>query len=365
MAENRKTAFVLGGGGARGAYEIGVWQALREMDVQIDIVTGCSVGAINGAIIAQDAFDLSLSLWRDIRTEMIVDLGFPRKKTGPLKKLLERYVDEEAVRKSSTDFGLVTVEVPGLIPHHLFIEGIPKGKLVNFLLASASLFPALKLTDIDRTKYADGGYVDNLPVGMALERGATHVIAVDLETVPVQKAPLKQADNLILIQCKWDLGNIMVFDGKNAARNIRLGYLDALKAFGFFDGYYYTFAKSEFPKRMINSAETTARIFELDPQTLFTRDSFQRKLAATVLSYQSETETEALDFQKQLKNHKLNIELALSLLKKINQKSLTLVIAEHLKSDPDLPESLLTKPIALLFKDEFRAAEYLLKEGVL
>lgn len=37
-----KTALVLGGGGARGAYEVGVWQALCELDVPVDIVTGTS-----------------------------------------------------------------------------------------------------------------------------------------------------------------------------------------------------------------------------------------------------------------------------------------------------------------------------------
>lgn len=39
-----KTGLVLGGGGSRGAYEIGVWQALRELGIGIDVVTGTSVG---------------------------------------------------------------------------------------------------------------------------------------------------------------------------------------------------------------------------------------------------------------------------------------------------------------------------------
>ena len=364
MEENRKTALVLGGGGARGAYEIGVWQALREMDIQIDIVTGASVGAINGAIVAQDSFDLALNLWREIQTDMVVDTGFP-KRSSPLKDLLNRYVNENKVRNSRMDYGLATVELP-LTLRHLFVEDIPRGKLVDFIVASCSLFPALKIADINNTKYVDGGYLDNLPVGMALKKGATHVIAVDLETNGlVQKEPLKQANNLILIRCKWDLGDILVFDGKNSTKNLRLGYLDTLKAFGFYDGEYYAFAKGELNKRAVKPAEAAARIFELDPQTLYTKNSFHRKLSEIVLSYQKETEAEVLSFQSQIKKHRLDKDLLFSVVKKINQKSLTLVLADYLKTNPGALESLLSKPVSLLFKEESRSAEYLIKEGIL
>lgn len=49
-----KRAIVLSGGGARGAYQIGVWKALRELNIKYDIITGTSVGALNGALMIQD-----------------------------------------------------------------------------------------------------------------------------------------------------------------------------------------------------------------------------------------------------------------------------------------------------------------------
>ena len=366
MAESMKTALVLGGGGARGAYEIGVWKALREMDVKIHIITGTSVGAINGALVAQDEFELACKVWKEIQTHMVVDKRLLRRENTPLKNLLSRYIDETKVRDSQAAFGLVTVELPGFVPRHFYKEDIPKGKLIDYIVASSSLFPAFRATDINNTKYVDGGYLDNLPVGMALKKGATHVVAVDLSTAGiVQKKPLKEAKNLIIVHCKWDLGDIMEFDGKNSAKNIRLGYLDTLKAFGFFDGKYYTFAKGEMDKRTLKSAETAARVFALDPQILYTRDSFRRQLSATVLSYQKETEAEVQSFQEQVKRHSLEKELLLSLLKKINQKSLAFVIADYLKINPDARDSLLAKPVSLIFKEETRAANYLLKEGIL
>lgn len=70
-----KNALVLGGGGSRGAYQIGVWQGLLEMDIPIDIVTGTSVGAINGCMVAQNKFDAALSLWKEIETNKVFDLN--------------------------------------------------------------------------------------------------------------------------------------------------------------------------------------------------------------------------------------------------------------------------------------------------
>ena len=55
-----KLALVLAGGGARGAYEVGVWQAMSELGMEIDIVTGSSVGSINGAMVCQGDLELSL-----------------------------------------------------------------------------------------------------------------------------------------------------------------------------------------------------------------------------------------------------------------------------------------------------------------
>lgn len=78
MAKNKKTALVLGGGGSRGAYEIGVWQALRELGIKLDIVCGTSVGSINGAVIVQDEFDLAVKLWHELETEMIFDVDIPK-----------------------------------------------------------------------------------------------------------------------------------------------------------------------------------------------------------------------------------------------------------------------------------------------
>jgi NTE family protein len=366
VQENMKIALVLGGGGSRGAYEIGVWQALREMDIHIDIITGSSVGAINGAMIAQNAFDLTVSLWNQLETDMIFDMKLRKKGDEPLKNLLTEYIDEYKIRKSKIEYGLATVEIPSLTPHYLFKDDIPDGKLVDFILASASLFPALKAHDIDNIKYADGGYLNNIPVDMALQKGATHVIAVDLQSSGiVRKAPMKEANCLIKIQSQWDLGNILVFKGSNSTRIMRLGYLDTLKVFGFYDGSYYCFPKGHFNKRTLESAESAGKIFGLNPGFLYSRYIFNCRLKSTLESYRKETERERNEFHSQIKNRKFDKDMILSLLQKINQRTLTIILADYITTH-SLPEStLITKPMLALFKEEFKAANYLIKEGLL
>ena len=138
--KKEKIALVLSGGGSRGAYEAGVWQALTELGIDIDIVTGASVGAINGAMVCQGDLDLTVSLWREIETHMIFDVP---KDSQPidyakeiiinggagvsgLKELLEKYIDEEKIRRSPVEYGLVIVERSNLKPHYFLKRTFPK-----------------------------------------------------------------------------------------------------------------------------------------------------------------------------------------------------------------------------------------------
>ena len=67
----KKTALVLAGGGSRGAYEMGVWKAIYEMDIPFHIVCGTSIGAINGAMIAQGSFQRAQQMWDTVETSQV------------------------------------------------------------------------------------------------------------------------------------------------------------------------------------------------------------------------------------------------------------------------------------------------------
>ena len=190
----RKIALVLSGGGSRGAYQCGVWQALSELGIKIDIVVGVSVGAINGAMVVQGDVVKTTNLWREMATDMVFDVDadaqiqdFAKEfvvnrgagSTG-MQKMMREYIDEDVVRDSPIEYGLLTVEFPAMKPYYVWKEDIPRGKLYDYITASASAFPAVHTHQINGKDFIDGGYEDNLPVSMALEKGATEVIAVYL-----------------------------------------------------------------------------------------------------------------------------------------------------------------------------------------
>ena len=288
----KKTALVLSGGGSRGAYQIGVWEALSELDVTIDMVFGTSVGSINGAMVVQGDLELSRKLWQQMETDMIFDIetsGLPSEDawayakeivlrggagTSGLGRLLREYIDEDRVRNAAADYGLVTVEFPSLEGHFLYKGDIPYGRLADYIMASASCFPAAQKYVIGDREFIDGGYRDNLPVEMALDRGATSIIAVDLHAAGiVRHSAVRKAkevpDGFHMIESPLDLGNFLIFDKLNTGRIMRLGYLDTMREFGVYEGERYTFRKNTFSSHDLMGADSAAYCFRLDPCTVY------------------------------------------------------------------------------------------------
>ncbi len=251
-----KTAIVFGGGGAKGAYQIGAVKALLKLKIKYDIITGCSVGSINGAIVAQGDFDLALKLWKTLSTDQILDLKEEENEINikgafensgydytNLKALLKKYINEDKLRKSDIDYGLVTVKYPEMTPLYIFKEDMEDGKIVDYILGSSAFFPAMKPHKIGDNMYIDGGFSDNLPINMAIEKGADRIIAIDLKAVGMIKKPKAKDVKITRISSYYDLGKILDFNKDQAKKNMKLGYNDTLKVFNQRDGFKFTFEK--------------------------------------------------------------------------------------------------------------------------
>lgn len=371
----KKTALVLSGGGSRGAYEAGAWQALAELGIRIDIVTGTSVGAINGAMVVQGDLDNTVRLWKEIETHMIFDVPEgtqPREYareivfnkgagTSGLKKLLEKYIDEETVRKAPADFGVVIVELPTFTPHYVYKEEMKPGQLLDHILASASLYPAIHSCEIDGKEYIDGGYADVMPVQMALDKGADEVIAVYLNAVGiVDRKALQATPNLTLIESRWDLGSTLIFDTDNARRIMRLGYLDAMKAYHVFDGEYYTFARGSFDKATLKMADAAAHVFELDPCLIYTKERFLQALGQAIEGCGEDLE----EAMKKYQSSDLPLTATVELLKEIhtmgNKKMLAFLAARNL-SEKGADSIFLTRAAMRLMPECILAGRFLSK----
>ena len=148
--------FALEGGGARGAFHMGVVKAFLEEGYEIGGITGTSIGALNGAIIVQGSFEEGYRTWENLTPSEVFDIddeeyqrlihrNFDRETalklastigriirnkgmdTGRLKQFLQGLIDEDRIRNSPMDFGLVTISLTGLKPWSFIRKISPKG----------------------------------------------------------------------------------------------------------------------------------------------------------------------------------------------------------------------------------------------
>lgn len=259
-------ALVLGGGGAKGAFQIGALKALNEFGIEFEAASGASVGALNAALVAMGDAGRAEELWKGLTIEDIVvvpdgllkegkldfsirnllrlrsagrkifkDFGLD---TAPLRALIARYADEKAIRSGGVDLGLVTFEISDLSPRELFLGDIPEGKLVDYLLASAS-FPLFKRAEINGKKFTDGGVYDNIPYAMIKERGYRKIIVIDVSGLGLNRRPNITGTETIYIKNSIDMGSVFDFSRGFITDFMRLGYLDTLKVFGKLSGIRY------------------------------------------------------------------------------------------------------------------------------
>lgn len=257
---------VLSGGGTKGAFEMGVWKALRELNLEPSCVIGTSVGAINAAVIAQNDFEKAYQFWSNLtinqvlklsshmadryvsewslnnfewfRSSFLNDLFHGGLDISPLRQNLEAIIDEEAIRRSPIRLGLVTVELNTLSPKQLMIEDIPEGQLMDYLFASAAL-PVFQKQEIDGKTYLDGGFYDNVPINFMVDQGYHHIISVEFPALGIKHKLSNQNIDLTVIKNSEYLGMTLEFDQATISNNLTMGYLDTLKTLGDLSGRYY------------------------------------------------------------------------------------------------------------------------------
>ena len=206
----------LAGGGVRGAYQIGVYLALKKCHIKIDGFVGTSIGAFNAAMLAAGREEELYKFWQNVNVgsllgindKLLVELN--KKKlnyglikegvnsfkqiiynkgisTSQMKDLLENLNIAEDLYKTKKDFGLVTVRFNNIKPLYLFKDDIPPKLLDEYILASCYL-PIFKFEKIiDGNYYLDGGFYDYIPANALLSKGYDKVYAVDLKAVGIRR----------------------------------------------------------------------------------------------------------------------------------------------------------------------------------
>ena len=254
--EKQKLGLVLEGGGVKGAYQIGALMAVRELLVEFDGVVGTSIGAINGAIYLEGGYSKLFDVWNEIQTNTVFDLSdeetaalkgldlkpailrvMLEKKLGTFKmlessyeksqKFFETIVNEEDIRASGKDYGLVTFNISDMQPVEKMMDEIDEGKLVDYIIASAT-FPIFPPKIIDDKKYIDGGVYDNMPINLLVKNGYDKMLVIRTNVESKQpKRTVEGNPDLFFITPKEDLGPAMAFSSSRIHAYMQTGYDDA------------------------------------------------------------------------------------------------------------------------------------------
>lgn len=273
LKNNKNLALTLEGGGARGAYQIGAVKALYSEGYTFKAIVGTSIGAINAAYIVQGDLEKIYKMWQEMSFKDLLELDneamkklfsakldintikYLSKKLGESiknkgldvkkeREILENDIDEERIRNSNILFGLVTMCISDVNGKEMFACDIPKGKIVDYIMASSNL-PVFKRVVIDDKKYLDGGAFDNCPVHMLEKKGFKNVIVIRAHKrlkIRGYKGILKRGNiTMHMISPIDSMPSILNFDSDNLNNLLKLGYFDALKYIKGLDGYRYYF----------------------------------------------------------------------------------------------------------------------------
>lgn len=297
-----KTGLVLSGGGSTGSYQIGALKALEELGIKCDIVTGTSIGAINGAIYTIGKVDKAEEMWKHLNFKNIFseDIKYESKKDElevikkyikiaskggleptNLKQILIDNIDLDAFYNSKIAYGLTTVRFPSLKSIKLTRDEIKKEELYDYLIASSTVFPVFKLKNINNKRYVDGGVRDNIPYDLAIKLGAKRLIVVNISyfnrRIKLPKKIMNEYD-VTVIAPRNNTGPSLMFEAKQAARNVKYGYNDTMKAFHKLYGLKYTFKSIEknyqqynlkTEKEYLKLLESIGRTFRLDDSQIY------------------------------------------------------------------------------------------------
>lgn len=256
---SKNVGLVLEGGGVKGAYELGALIALIEKGYTFSAITGTSIGALNGAVMASQGIEKLAEYWeeakycpvfdfdddtvarfrqKDFDLDLIIATG---KKLLSAREIIKESYDhtlefvynrlsEADIRASSVDFGCVTYNISDMEPFEAMKKDIPEGKLIDYIVASAC-FPIFPPKQIDGKKFIDGGVYDNMPINLLARTGCKKMIVV--RTNPDSKQPkrrIEQSDlDILYITPSANLGRVMAFSPERIENLKQLGYADALR----------------------------------------------------------------------------------------------------------------------------------------
>lgn len=234
----RPIAFAFSGGASLGAVQVGMLQALRSAGIRPDLIVGTSVGALNGAVIANHGFDAGIeqltALWTHMRCadifaggrlaqlRCLAQTGCSLFRQDGLARLIRATLGSPSFDRLTLPLGIIATELMSR-RSALFTQG----DLVSALLASTAipgLFPCVK---VNGRLHIDGCFSANVPLKAARQMGAASIVVLDTGNRRRSSEPLHGFTDKLLAKVFTMLRQQVLSEVSSVAQSLPVVYLPA------------------------------------------------------------------------------------------------------------------------------------------
>lgn len=259
-----KIGLVLSGGGGKGAYELGVWKALKKLDLAkyISVFSGTSIGAFNAVLFAMDDIENADKLWDEVTMDKLVPItkvellkrGLGLYIGGKNIQLAKKFLNEKLEHGAISNEGAISIidkyldcnkikannKICYAACTQLETFGVKYFKLNDYneenmkrmVLASASLPLIYDSTEVLGQRYIDGGIADNTPIQPVYGENCDVIIVVLLSKDVVIDRSLYPNSKLIIISpenlSEKTLDGTLNLDKEAKRKRIAEGYSDTM-----------------------------------------------------------------------------------------------------------------------------------------
>lgn len=258
---------VFSGGGAKGSYQIGVWQAIREAGIEplITHVSGTSVGALNAALFCIGELDSAKQIWASISSEDVLAVDREKIRSwkdtlrtsdtkietlanslgkffgnnrsdgvfsrNRLEAILDTQIDFSRIQTSPIVTYAACFEKSSLSTKYFKLNGQPVETIRSILLASSAIPVLFESHRVKQQQYFDGGLGDNIPIRALYEEGIRTFIVVNLSRSETIRVEDFSGSHFLEIASQEDMGNLFTgtlnFNKRAVQQRMAQGHADA------------------------------------------------------------------------------------------------------------------------------------------
>ena len=259
-----KIGLVLAGGGGRGAYQIGVMKALRELSVDkyIKVISGTSIGALNAILFMSEDLDKAIDIWKSISKEeilptddnnltirsMLLHLGI--KNMNFIKKYMPKIIlggnisrdglinimnkiDFDFIKKSEKICYATCTDSTKLTARYFKINDYEEEDIKKILLATSAIPMIYDYEEVESIKYLDGGIVDNVPIQPVYVQNCDIIIVVHLaKESDIDKRLFPNTHIIEILPTIMEDGlfeGTLEFDEDMSNKRMNIGYEDTIE----------------------------------------------------------------------------------------------------------------------------------------